>query len=515
MNRFGIAAAALALALLTYFQFPGHTWLQQDSQIYVPILEHLNNSTVLVNDPLVERSHVAYTLYDEIAIALHRITHLPFREILSAEQIITRALGVWGLFLMAQALGLTATWSMAVAAIVSLGAAIAGPAVLTFEYEPTPRAFATPLIFCAIGLAAHRRDFPASIAASVAFLYHPPTTAPFWVVFLALTRAWRPLIPLAVAAAAVALGAATQGAPSTPLLARLTPADEQLLRLRASYIWISTWPAARIRHHIIAALLVAAAIWRVRPKAPLRTYLIALPALGLLTMPVSWLVLEHYKLWLAPLLQPLRVLLFTTLAMQFLAAAAGALAVQRSRRAEGAAWFALAFLVPLQPVLTDPYTVRRTSVDIALAAATAITPAAIPAAYFAIPVLGRVTNYPKLHTPELAQLSVWARTSTPDDAVFLFPDAGRSLDPGIFRAEALRTVYVDWKAGGQANYIRDFGERWWFRWQQTTGAGFRPDAIPRYEALGVTYIVLRPGNRQPRSTTFENAQYLVYDLHAR
>ena len=37
MKPLATAAASVALALLTFFQFPGHTWLQQDSQIYVPI----------------------------------------------------------------------------------------------------------------------------------------------------------------------------------------------------------------------------------------------------------------------------------------------------------------------------------------------------------------------------------------------------------------------------------------------------------------------------------------------
>src|SRR5262249_31784867 len=101
--------------------------------------------------------------------------------------------------------------------------------------------------------------------------------------------------------------------------------------------------------------------------------------------------------------------------------------VQRSRRAEAAVWFALAV----------------------------------------IPSLSQISNIPNLHTPELAQLSSWAKSITPGDSVFLFADAGRSLDPGIFRAGSLRAVYVDWKSGGQANYLRDFGERWWFRWQQT------------------------------------------------
>ena len=65
MKPLATAAVCVALALLTFFQFPGHTWLQQDSQIYVPILEHLRDPAVLRNDILVQHPHVAFTLYDE------------------------------------------------------------------------------------------------------------------------------------------------------------------------------------------------------------------------------------------------------------------------------------------------------------------------------------------------------------------------------------------------------------------------------------------------------------------
>ena len=40
-RRLVVAAAICALTLLNYFQFPGHTYLQADTQIYVPILEHI------------------------------------------------------------------------------------------------------------------------------------------------------------------------------------------------------------------------------------------------------------------------------------------------------------------------------------------------------------------------------------------------------------------------------------------------------------------------------------------
>jgi hypothetical protein len=106
MKPLATAACCMALALLTFFQFPGHTWLQQDTQIYVPILEHLRDPTVLRNDILVQRSHVAYTLYDEVALALRAVTRLGFREVLAAQQVMTRALGIWGLLMMAGAVGL-------------------------------------------------------------------------------------------------------------------------------------------------------------------------------------------------------------------------------------------------------------------------------------------------------------------------------------------------------------------------------------------------------------------------
>jgi hypothetical protein len=155
---------------------------------------------------------------------------------------------------------------------------------------------------------------------------------------------------------------------------------------------------------------------------------------------------------------------------------------------------------------------------VALAALTALAvrrtprfaPVAAVLAFFAIPTLGGVVNYPHLHTPELAQLSAWARASTPQDAVFLFPDAARGLDPGIFRAEALRAVYVDWKGGGQANYLKAFGDEWWSRWQQTMARRFKPADMAKYEALGIAYVVLQGKTRPPQPPLFENAKYAAY-----
>src|SRR5947209_20352084 len=106
MNRLATAAFGLALALFTYFQFPGHTWLQQDTQISAPILENLRAPSVLRNDPLVAEPHLGFSLYDEIAIGLRRLTGLGFHGVLAGQQIVTRAFGITGLVLLAESMGL-------------------------------------------------------------------------------------------------------------------------------------------------------------------------------------------------------------------------------------------------------------------------------------------------------------------------------------------------------------------------------------------------------------------------
>ena len=507
MKRLATASLCLAFALLTFFQFPGHTWLQQDTQIYAPILEHVRDPAVLRNDILVQQPHLAYTLYDEVALGIRRITGLGFREILQAQQLITRALGFWGLLLLAESFGLGLGGAVAVAAICSLGVVVQGPSVLTVEYEPTPRAFALPLLMLAMGLAAKGRYRACGVAAALATLYHPPTALPFWGIWVLLRR--QALIPFGFAAVLLWLAAQTQRETQT-FIAHLSPASEMLQRLRASYVYVSTWPWPTIAHHLLVFAVLLGAAWRLRAVMGrnAKAFLIGLPAAGLLTMPLSWLLLEQWKWGVVPQVQPMRTLLFVTLAMQFLCAVAG---LRAARKAEAAAWLALAFLLPMQPLVAG-----RIALALVLGVAAAVSgrwvPAVVVAAFFAVPWVGGVVNYPQQRTAELAQVSEWARTHTSRDAVFLFADAPRGLDAGVFRTEALRAVYVDWKGGGQVNYLSDFGEQWWFRWQQTLAKKFTPADMPRYEALGVQYVVLRAEHRVGGPAAFENARYVVYDL---
>jgi hypothetical protein len=308
-------------------------------------------------------------------------------------------------------------------------------------------------------------------------------------------------------------------------LARLSPELERLQRFRASYNWISTWPKAVIAHYAILFVLLVGAYGRLRREiAPeLRVFALGLPALGMLSMPASWILLEHWRWALIPQFQPMRFLLFVTLFFQILAACAGFRASARGRAAEAVAWFAAAFLPAVQPVITEAWSLRIAALVAGLAvlawaatrarAASALPVAVAAAAYFAIPWAG-VVNSPRPHTPELKQLSEWARSATPRDAVFLFPDARKEGYPGIFRCDALRAVYVDWKGGGQVNYLPGFAEQWRFRWEQTMQNRFKPSELPKYSALGIRYVVVKPSNRLPRPAVFENAAFVAYDLGA-
>ena len=130
-----------------------------------------------------------------------------FRQILQTQQLVYRALAVTGLWLIARAAGLNPVLSLTAAALVSLGATVNGPQVLTVEYEPVPRGFALSLAVFSIGLLVTDRLRWAALASTLAFAYHPPTAAPVFVIVAVLSgRRELPVLaigPLLVAASAI------------------------------------------------------------------------------------------------------------------------------------------------------------------------------------------------------------------------------------------------------------------------------------------------------------------------
>ncbi len=544
-ERFLVFAALAALTLTGFFFFPGHTWLQSDTQIYIAIFEHLDDPTVLATDPVAVRPHVSWTIYDEIARGAHALTGIGYREILGSQQIVFRFFGLLGVFLVAHSCGIGSPGALFVAAMFGLGAVVNGPSVLTFEYEPIPRGFALMLLMAAIGFGAKERWNLAEIFAALATLYHAPTTAPFWVCALlwwlvrrdAFERL-RLLVWALVAAVTLLIFAMIQpGLTETQsLFGRIDPQLEHLQRLRGSYNWIEMWPPAWFWQYPLLFGVVLAAWVRLKhtlsPKV--KWFSISLPAFGLLMVPLTWLLLDKLKWILMPQYQPARAVLFITAFAVILSAIAGWRAAGEKRWPEAAGWFFIVVAIPLNGLVLElitgfyasPLALKRLGLAGVLAVSMALTAylaqrrhalavaLAIALPLAAIPTIGGTRNFPDLHAnPELTQLVDWAGSNTRKDAVFLFADGGRDLSAGIFRAEAKRSLYADWKGGGQVNLLRQFAAEWWQRWSAVNECKPPLRPIEHYRSLGIDYLVVKPSRvPQGASAAFGNSRYAVIAL---
>jgi hypothetical protein len=276
---------------------------------------------------------------------------------------------------------------------------------------------------------------------------------------------------------------------------------------------------------MVQALIAAAACWRLRKclHGPLRDFVWALPVIGLASVPLSWMLLEHEHWALIPAWQPARAILFVSLIAALLAAVA---AMKAEHFGERLLWLTAAFLMPMQHAMVGVEIHFRPLAFAAILAvvttilsafkrpAMLVLAAVIP--FLAIPASKVVENYPRLETADLRALADWARASTPQPALFLFPDSGTSLDPGIFRARALRGLYVDWKSGGQVNYFPEFAREWWTRWVNV-GSGrwdVSPEDLPKLAAMGVDYVVMK---KQMVGATpqFDGGKYFAYATSSR
>jgi hypothetical protein len=301
-HRLLLTGWLLALTLISFFYFPGHTILQSDTQIYIPILERLRDPSLFARDIMASRPHVSFTLFDEIALALRRVTGAGFEEILMVEQFLCRAAGILGIYLLCTGLGLPAAAGMLVSSIACLGATITGPAVLTFEYEPVPRGFALPFVLLGIGLVAHNRPTLAALAAGVAFVLHPPTALAFCGLLFGLLlwqREYKALGLLAAAGVLMTVFVILQppGADGIGIFSRISPELEKLQRMRASYNWVSVWIPAWAGHYTFLSAVWAAALYRIRLRVDRSTMvmLLGLPLIGILSIPFSWIMLEHFQ----------------------------------------------------------------------------------------------------------------------------------------------------------------------------------------------------------------------------
>jgi hypothetical protein len=517
------AAAVAVLTALSFFVFPGHTILQSDTQIYIPILERLADPTVLKRDIVAVRPHVAFTLYDETALVLRRVTGLSFEQVLLGQQLLYRAAGILGLIWIASSAGLSSPLTYVVATVMSLGANVMGPAVMVVELEPVPRGFSLPLVLLSWGLLARgRAKLAAAACAAAALAFHPPTAIGYFCiagVMVVAGRDWRAAAVLSAGPVLLLFSIWTHPAsPESPSLLGVIPTElEAMQRLRASYNWVGLWAEKWLAWYLLVFLVACGAWFRVRRNLsrPVSVVMVALTVSGMLSVPVSYLLLDRLKLAFAAQFQPARYLLFVVMVAMMLTTIAAAHAVMKRRYMEAAGFFVLPLILASTEWDLSNLTLSRIAFLAAVAALltaaaathryTAIGAAAL---FFVVPYAGGLKGPPLLHTPDLDQLSRWARESIPKDAVFQFARVGRRLEPGVFRARALRAIFVDWKGGGQSNFLPEFSRDWMDRWKRVNA----PLTLDAYRQLGVDYVVFvarnKPAGIQP---VFENASWAVYD----
>ncbi len=544
-----VAASLIAINCLGYFVFPGHSYLGSDTQIYLPMLERIWDPSLLGKDLIAVNPHVSYTIYDELAVFTRTVTGMGFDRVLPAIHFLFRLAGIYGIFLIFKAWAFHSIPSLFGTAIFALGSFVHGPSVMIWELEPVPRSMALPLLWLAIGWIANDRPRLGAAAAGLALLIHAPTVWPVWlmiallVLFPPVSAVWnrnRWIVAAILIASLVLLF----------VLSRLQPGErekqqfflhldanlESLQRLRASYNWIELWIALWWKKYLLLFVVSLYSASKLKVLAPpvLRRFHIGLTLIGAASLMLSYLTLEAGKWAIGSQLQFGRALLFV-MAWAVLGATAAAIRATQKRQVLSAlAWFFLAYAVPTHAQTLEMYLpwsasgpmAKKVALTLALALVAAATlrwvkghlavPALLALAagpFWAIPYVTQAPPPPVLLTSELKNLATWAR-QTDEESVFHFPDAGKDLYPGAFRAESLRAIYVDWKSGGQVNFHKGLADEWWTRWSSTLAKPYIAQPLQSYELLGVDYIVLRSKNRLVGSNpAFENSAYLVYATH--
>jgi hypothetical protein len=424
------------------------------------------------------------------------------------------------------------------AALFGLGASLLGPAVLLVEYEPVPRAFAFGLVVLAIGLLVHDKPLLAGLSAALAFLYHPPTAAPLWgVILLAflfdkrLRFHLRPTLVI-LFVAVLLLGNLAQLQPGAVdaqgFFRRVSDWVAEIQSYRTKYVWVRFWAGTDIWHYLFLWICGVWASTRIWPtlNRPMRWFFAVLPVAGILSVPLSYVLLEHFRWALIPEMQPARMLLFTLFIASLSCGMAGFRAISAGRPLEAWLWFVVVLALPMRVTIldllrvTDAVNATQLAISLVLAAALVLLlrsfrPLALlvpVAALFVMPTIGHVQNYPKLDKHPIIEVARWAEKNTWGSSMFLFPDAGHELYPGIFRAYSRRALWVDWKSGGQVNYFEPFANDWWTRWKQTMDGHYSAKRLENMLPLPIDYYVLKRENRLANANpVFANSEFSVYD----
>ena len=537
----------IGIAFFTWLEFaffPGHTYLQGDTQLTVPMLERLKDPGFLSRDIVATHPRFEYTIYDEATLFLNEAAGLSVEKALLYQQVACRAAGLLGILLLALSAGLSESLALLVAASISLGGTLTGPKLMLVELEAIPRALAWGFILLAIGLVAREKPLLAGLAGGLALVYEPAIAAPFWVLLILmmlfnrrLRRMLRPTITI-LGIFVLLLANLAQLQPGIPeqqsLLSRISDAYAALQQYRTPYEWVSLWTGGQILSYLaiwICGIWATARIWPSFNRQS-RWMLVALPACGVLSLPLSYFLLDRLRWSFIAQLQPTRWLLFTVCLTSVVCGMAGVRAARSKRIGESALWFFIVFALPLHAELLELLRVTRLAdleqliVAVALGGALAfilvrtihsisrvlaLTVPALLVLLLRLPAFGmpRATENATVN-----ELAVWVKRNTWGSSMFLFPDIGRSLIPGIFRARSERPVWVDWESGALVPYFQSFAGTWWDRWQQTMQPGYSQQHLHADLALPIDYYVLtRPHSLAWVHPVFANHDFVVYDAN--
>jgi hypothetical protein len=529
-----LCLAMLAAAWLEFRVFPGHTYLEADSQLYLPMLERVDSPGLLARDLVAANPSLLLTAYDEVTVLLHKEGRLPFRRALLGQQFVFRVAALIGVFLLARATGLSQLFACLIAVIVNLGAALAGPAAFVADREPLPAGFAFSLTLLAMGLLAREKPLLAGLAGGVAFLYDPVLALPFWCILLIglcfdreLRVLARPMLPILLVFVLLLANLAQlqPEAGGEPIFARVSPQLAAFQRAQAPFLYVSAWPSGEIYQLLalyVFALWAAARTWALLPRR-FRWLVLGAGFCGLLSMPISYLLLDqNHFAWAGRLRLP-RTLLFTVAAAALLFGLAGMRAILRRQSWEALGWFVLLFALPASSGL------RLSQFAMACALAALLTglllgfasgsgaarflPLAAPAlAALALALVPGLRPPPVPFRQSVSELAAWADGGTWGSSVFLFADAGRETYPGVFRALSRHALWADWKSREGVAYSEMAALRWQERWQQAMQTGFSTATLESILPLPIDYYVLRRQNQLIGArSVFLNRDFVVYD----
>ena len=478
----------IALAALTWGNYqiwPGHSYAEGDTQTYLPMLERLDTPGFLTRDLVATHPTLTYTIYDEVTLFLHEAVHWNFRKALAAQQVVCRVASIVGVYLIAASAGVGALWAFVISALVNLGAFLPGIDVMLFEREPIPRAFAFGFVVLAIGLMATGKPLLAGLSGGVALVYEPSVAAVFWVVILFVfiadkqeRRMLKPALTILVVFALL-LANLVQLQPGIGeqqmFFGKVSDSFARLQQYRTPAVWASLWAPRQIWLYLalwVCSIWATTRIWTLLNQRA-RYFFVLFPAMGIFSVVLSDVLLEHLRWQIIPQIQPARALLLTVLFALVACAVGGVRAAENRLWIESALWFAVVLALPVNTLLHAKASPNR---------------------------------------EKILELADWAGKGTWGSSMFLFPDAERALYPGVFRAASRRALYVDWMSGSLSTFFPELAEEWRERWEETMARQFTPKALEGMLQIPVDYFVLRRSHQLAGiKQAYANSDFVVYD----